>query len=73
MENELAKHANPNMNGRVNANGLKHQAGAAIRFWIVEIRQCGGSEIAADAGIVWLPSAIISLGDRQTCDYMKNA
>ena len=73
MENELASHANRNMNGRVNGDGLEHQAGAAVRFGIVEIRQCGGSEIAADTGIVWLPSAIISLGDDQTCDHMESA
>ena len=73
MENELASHADRNVNGGVNGDGLKHEACAAVRFWIVEIGQRGGSEIAADTGIVWLPSAIISLGDDQACDHMESA
>ena len=31
--------------------------------WVVEIGECGGTQIAADAGVVELPLSVVALGD----------
>ena len=51
----------------------KHQSCSAILPRVIEIRERVGDEIAAEARVVRLPAAVVTLGYKWRLDRMENA
>src|ERR1700688_3716032 len=64
-KNEFLEQANACVHGGIDGKILKDESGAFIRLGIIDIGNCGGSQVAAEAGEVRLRAPAVSSGDEQ--------